>query len=337
MNNLRDDIVEGVASVQKELTLKALDIGGRGQENELLLFLKPECFLHSNRDQQADLIDVALQQLRRFGLAVAGCVVMAGQQLREQSIMDRHYGYINRLSRGASVMLSEAEMADLRKSVDVVPDVPVIGGHEFLARYPEYDEAALDALWSSKTTKKLKSGFYYQSYQVDGRMMVLVNGFHPAQVSHFTADDRKIVLLLLKSDLPWKILRGVMLGDTFPERAVPGSFRRTLFDQPSRFGLPPVSIANNGCHLSAGPFEAMFELVNFFSQSDVAKFHVDGTRMWELMTDAGVASAKRLDALNNPVISIGGFDRTLFDFTEESDGASSAHFYARWCSGKTEL
>jgi hypothetical protein len=329
VNTLRDDIVDAVASVQDELLIRELEMDGTRAQNELLFFFKPECFLQNTRSQQADLADVALRQFQSFGATVAGCVAMSGKTIRDRAVMDRHYGYINKLSRGASASLSIDEIAAIHKGTDSRTDTPIVGGHEFLSQNTRYDECSLEALWATKKSMKLKSGLYFQSYSIEGKELVLVNGFHPAQLAHFTTDGRRIVLVLLRSNLPWRVLRGVMLGDTFPERAVPGSFRRILFDDPKRFGLVSVSIANNGSHLSAGPFEALYEMWNFLSQSGVAKFNAENTRIWELMREARIDPARAHAALENPTISLGSVKKSLFDFTEELDALSSAHLYAR--------
>ena len=118
-----------------------------------------------------------------------------------------------------------------------------------------------------------------------------------------------------------------MLGDTFPEKAAAGSLRRMLFDDPGRFGLTSVSIASNCSHLSAGPFEAMFELSNFFGEPGSTNITAERTRMWELMTEAKISPGCKRAALDNPIITIAGNDRSLFDLTEEVDAKSSAYAY----------
>ena len=103
-----------------------------------------------------------------------------------------------------------------------------------------------------------------QTYAAEGENFILVNGFHPAQLAHFTEPSHRIALMLLHADTPWATLRDEMIGDTFPERAVAGSIRGQLHARPQNYGFDEVTIANNGVHLSAGPFEAMFEIANFF-------------------------------------------------------------------------
>ena len=106
--------------------------------------------------------------------------------------------------------------------------------------------------------------FTSRATRKNGEDFILVNGFHPAQLFHFTNETHRIVLVLVHSDTPWGTLRNEMVGATFPEKAVPNSIRGTLYANPNDYGLESVSIANNGVHLSAGPFEGLFEIRNFF-------------------------------------------------------------------------
>jgi hypothetical protein len=335
--SLQDDILDGVTTASNELVIRPLQLGSDSVQNELLFFFKPECFLDTARSQQAEIVHTALNLFIRFGVESSGCIVVTGTELRERQIMDRHYGFINRVSRNASTVLSADELSFLRRDANVGAQTPILGGHEFLSQNPTFDEASLDKLWASKKSQKLRSGLYYESYTVDGKPVILVNGFHPAQLVHFTRDDRRIVLLVLRSDLPWKVLRSLMLGDTFPERAAVGSFRRLLYESPTRFGLSSVSIANNASHLSAGPFEALFELWNFFEKSSESCFELEKTRMWQLVKSAGVDAPAIRRSLVNPTSFIGAMEKTLFDATEDVDAMSAAHLYSQMFLEKPHL
>jgi hypothetical protein len=330
MRELRDAIIGAVASARQETVVKPFAFGS-GQ-NEMLFFFKPECFLETTTEQQQSLIDTALELFLEFGAIPAGASVLTAEELRSREIMDRHYGFINRASRNSAAALSQDEIMALRQSVGASTITPVLGGHEFLNLHREFNPSSLDHLWSTKKSRKVKSGLYFESFEVKGNPVILVNGFHPAQLEHFTAAERKVVLILLQSDLPWRFLRQFMLGDTFPERAIPGSFRRILYDDPARYGLRGVSIAANAGHLSAGPFEAMFELSNFFSSNKSISFSLEQTSMWTLLCSIGAEPAQIQRALSNPRREIGGGERSLFDLTEEIDARTAGHlFLQRFC------
>lgn len=291
------------------------------RENEMLLFFKPEVFFDG-----VDTIGVAADALRLlgdFGLEVSFGAIVCGAELDRLSIMDAHYGYINRISRYASKELTQSELNFVRQSMGASPDTPVFGGHEILAKHPTETAESLDRLWASKQSIKLRSGLYVQQFAFGGSEIVIVNGFHPAQLAHFTAPDRRIALFVVHSDLPWRFIRQRILGDTFPERALPGTIRRRFLDDAAEYGLQNVSIAANGIHLSAGPFEAAFELRNFLGRLG-AGHDPHATNVGQRLAQAEL----NLDhALSNPKTRLNSNDVTLFDATEEMDTVGAIEIF----------
>lgn len=309
---LSDDIVRAVTTGESVSVLHKAP--APLAENELVFFFKPEAFLPGVDSQR--LITYALSVLDRFSVTISAVFTMSGPELDRLRIMDTHYGFINVMSRSASRELEANELAKLRDAVGATAETPVIGGHEVLQKFPDFTATSLDRLWASKRSIKVRSGLYVQQFELPVGPVVIVNGFHPAQLAHFTGFDRSIALLLLHSDLPWRFLRTRMLGDTFPENALPETIRRHYYDRAVEYGLPPVSIANNCVHMSAGPFEALFELRNFFGR---VQGHEDAAERSRL---AGRLHAARVDlqaVLSNPVAQLNGKQVPLFDATEEVD------------------
>lgn len=70
--------------------------------------------------------------------------------------------------------------------------------------------------------------------------------------------------MLLHTDTNWHAMKFDLVGDTFPEKATEGSIRNMMYNNPETYGLKEVNIGSNCVHLSAGPFEAAFEVNNFF-------------------------------------------------------------------------
>jgi hypothetical protein len=330
---LQSAILDALAVVQDEIVINLPPRSG-AEQNEMLFFLKPECFIGTSPDQQNALLEVALDLFARFGAIAAGALVLSGRELGRRHIMDRHYGFINKVSRSADLLSSEDKLL-IRNKSGYPDETPIIGGHEFLEKYRDFDAPSLDSLWASKKSLKLRSGLYFEGYEVNGERAIIVNGFHPAQLAHFTQDNARIVLIVLQTDIPWRVLRTHMLGDTFPERAASGSFRRVLHDNSARFGLSQVSIAANAAHLSAGPFEAMFELSNFLTDSSTAKFSLHSTRTFRTLVATGAKLPEVEFSLQNPSAKIGGIEKSLFDATEETDTFSAVHLFHRFFLSKS--
>ncbi len=305
--------------------MQPVNIGRETHRNELLLFVKPEIFIVQDTAQVEAALDLVFAKLAEFGASVSGIAVVGGKVLEEAEIMNRHYGYINRLSRFASQMVDAEDRQKIATALELpnLDGITIYGGHEYLKAHPGEDCFDLDTLWFTKKSLKIRSGFYVQHYTKDGENFILVNGFHPAQLLHFTDPTHRIVLVLVHSDTSWATLRNEMVGATFPEKAVPHSIRGTLYAHAEAYGLGTVSIANNGVHLSAGPFEGLFEINNFFGKILDLDIKKQPPLLLKKMLAAGLPMQTALKALENPIVTESPKPTDLFTATEdvESDAA----------------
>jgi hypothetical protein len=327
-SSLRDDLMSSASSHEDEILISQFHWDGNNQ-NELVFFFKPECFLLADSDRTAMLVDMTLEHFKAFDASIAGALMLSGRRLGELAIMDRHYGYINRLSRTASRMLDASDFARIQEALEI-PDLSryaVLGGHEFLNRWSEFDPVSLNSLWFTKKSIKLRSGFYIQTYQVENTPIVLVNGFHPMQLLHFTGPSRRIILLLVHSDSDWRMLKDDLVGDTYPERAKPGSIRSEIYANRSRYGAADVSVANNFVHLSAGPFEALFEMWNFLDPLSHLHFRLRDTTLGKLMLARGFVEGDIERTIRNPGIEVNGKALDLFTLTENKNTAEALTYY----------
>jgi hypothetical protein len=312
--------------------VQPVEIGRETYRNELLLFVKPEIFMVKDTAQVEAALDLVFTKLAEFGAVVSGVAVVGGKVLEEAEIMNQHYGYINRLSRFASQMVDAEDRQKIAAALEIptLDGITIYGGHEYLKAHPgdgrwsaNNDCFDLDELWFTKKSIKIRSGFYVQLYHKDGEDFILVNGFHPAQLMHFTDPTHRIVLVLIHADTAWGTLRNEMVGATFPEKAVPHSIRGTLYAHAEDYGLGTVSIANNGVHLSAGPFEGLFEINNFFGKILDLDIKKQPPLLLKKMLAAGLPMQTALKALENPIVSESPKPTDLFTATEdvESDAA----------------
>ena len=285
-------------------------------QNQPLFFIKPECF-DAGVDSKA-VLQAIFDAFSRFSVEVRGIITVTGGFLEKSSSMDRHYGFINRVSKALDEVLEPSEVNLIRDKLSVKADTAVLGGHQALQKYTKFSAKSLDQFWATKKSVKIRSGLYTESYDIDGENVVLVNGFHPFQLEHFTRSNARVVLMPLASALPWSMLRRTVLGDTFPERAGPDSIRGELFRRAKDVGLGSVSIANNCCHMSAGPFEALFEENNFFGPIPELAYEATSSRIGQVIGD----KEKVETALRNPDLKA-PLSTDLYDATEELDTDSS--------------
>lgn len=329
-NDLAAQLASAYSSKEKELLLSPFQFK-QGKKNELLFFFKPECFIDKSQADFTAISRMALSKIAVHETTVCGALLLGGQRLDELSIMDRHYGFINALSRRASSLLTDQDKESIAKTLGIdLREYVVLGGHEFLDRFKAYDPESLNTLWLSKKSAKLRSGFYFQQYQVEDSRMVLVNGFHPSQLAHFTDPSHKIIILLLESDAPWKSLKDDLAGDTYPERSNPDSIRGELFKNQSLYHAGNIAISNNYIHLSAGPFEALFEISNFLSRLGSVKFALTETNGARQMLAAGLMEADIARALTNPIAPIDGKPLDIFTATENLDTPEAIARFRQW-------
>jgi len=309
--------------------LQELEIGKEGWQNELVLFMKPELQMVSDPAYIGESARLILQKLAEYQAEVHGIAIVGGQFLANNGIMDRHYGYINHLSKQASKILSAEDLAKIAAGLGLpsIVGIPLYGGHEYLNSHPEETIAHLNAFWFSKKAIKIRSGFYIQQYEKNGAPFILVNGFHPSQLVHFTAPDHRIVLFLVHSNTPWQALRNDMVGNTFPEKAAPSSIRGTFFADPAGYGLTKVDISQNGAHLSAGPFEGVFEVLNFFGSLYERADQKPLPLLIRRLMARGLSAEAALKVRANPAVTLGEKTTDLFSATEDMETDAAIDFW----------
>lgn len=308
--------------------LQPARVGEGSWQNELVLFIKPEAFLDKTEAQTARIVELVLNKLAAFEAHVAGALLIGGGVLDRLEIMSEHYGLINRLSRSASQMIGADDRQKIAEALgQPIEGATILGGHEYLRAYPGETSQDLDKLWFESRSTKIRSGFYVKPAKKDGREILLVNAFHPEQLRHFTDPTHRIALFLIHSNTPWATLRNEMVGATFPDKADLGSMRGTFFASPAEYGFESVSIANNVVHLSAGPFEGLFEISNFLGKILSLDITTTQPNMLRRMLAAGLTLDQALGALKNPIVSESPKPTDLFTATEDVDTDKAIEIY----------
>ncbi len=321
-------IVDQVKGNNGVSVLLPATIGDTPERNELVMFVKPEIFLVEQPADTTAALEMIFAKLDDFEARIDGIALVGGQALEEKEIMNRHYGFINEMSRKASTLIDAADRKKIEELLGVsLETTKLYGGHEFLKAHPKYDAFSLDALWFTKKSLKVRSGFYVQTYEADGETFVLVNGFHPVQLAHFTDPTHRILLLLIHSDTDWSKLRNDLIGVTFPEKADPGSIRGTLFLNPHAYGFEKVDIGNNGVHLSAGPYEGVVEIINFFGNLLNLDTSAKPPLAIRKLVAAGLTPEQALGVTKNPTVTKDGKQTDLFSATEDVNTDDAVRLY----------
>jgi len=307
------EIIEKIKAADEAHIIQPVQVNQTERENELVFFFKPELLEVEDHTKILAAFNLVNSKFKDFDIQVSGAAIVPGGELEKHEIMNRHYGFINQLSRKASELVDGETREKMFTQLDIADPgaYHILGGHEFLKHF-KTDMNTLSKVWFAQQAHKLRSGFYFIADTFEDQKIILVNGFHPSQLAHFTRDDHMIYLMLLHTDTDWKALKFDLVGDTFPERAERGSIRGELFANPHNFGQKEVGINTNGVHLSAGPFEAAFEVVNFFGDLiDLNPAETPPLAIWKAM-QAGFRQEQALSLLDNPGLN----DSDLFSETE---------------------
>lgn len=292
--------------------------------NEFVIFSKPEL----GRLNGADLDkvwDLFASSLSTHDVTVHRSLILTGAELESSGVMAEHYGVINKISRLGRSTLTEAAESELvaQYGPELDAGAQVLGGHQFLTEFPGFSPFSLGVLFANLSVGRLGPGTYAGLVTVDGQPVVILNGFHPRQLSFFTADDTVCAFLHCSSATAWESLRSDLIGTTDPAKASATSVRGTLFADPAGFGLATVSSNFNGVHMSAGPLEGLVELARFFGGS-VSDYSFAGA-----LANAGV-SADGVSALaENPTLQAGDERGSAFDLTEGVDAEPAATLLAQ--------
>ena len=269
-------------------------------KNQLLAFFKPEVFLDKTPEQIEKIMKLVFEKLEKYEVSIDGTALFPGSVVGKHQIMDRHYGVINTLSKNASKILNKEERELVFNTLGITnKNTRILGGHE------AFDIAGIDKTydfdqyWLETKSAKVKSGFYVRTMKINNQETVVVDGFHPHQLAHYTEENRHLGVMLVSSNTPWAKLRDEMLGLTFPENAHPDSIRGFLFKNANDYGFEKVGIDNNIMHLSAGPTEALFEIDNFLNSPFGIDFIEKEAKLAEELLIAGVSKENIKKILND--------------------------------------
>jgi hypothetical protein len=292
--------------------------------HEFVVFSKPEL----GRLRGAELAavwDLFAELLARHDVTVHSAMILTGPELDERKAMQEHYGVINQISRlGRSALTEPAEEALGSAYGADLDGALVLGGHQFLEQYPEVSPYALGLLFANAEVRRLGPGTYAGAVTVDGARVIILNGFHPRQLSFFTADDAVCAFLHCSSPTAWETLRSDLIGTTDPSKADADSIRGRLFADPAGFGLETVSYNFNGVHMSAGPLEGLAELQRFFGRGHA----LTDWSFAQALLAAGLDGDAVADLVANPTVAAGDQRGTAYDLTEGLDAEPAATLLA---------
>lgn len=328
---IKEKILESVDS--KENVILINECKKSAKENEALFFLKPEFFGIENIEHIEQMLSMILDKIKEFDIDISGVLTLKGNFLKEAKIIERHYGFINRMSTHGSKLLTDLDLEKIKQvlSIQSLEGYKIFGGHELVNAHNGIDEQKVTDMWYEKVSYRIGEGFYIQVHDIEGEKIIIINGFNPHQIKHFTSPKSKIVLFLLQTDTDWFTLRNTFVGDTYPENAYEGSIRNLLFRDSAKYGIKAISVADNFVHASSGPFDSLFEICNFVSNIEGINFSRKNTNIYYLLKEKyGLGDTEFSKALENPVSEINGQKTDLFTYTKNRNTFESVADYVKY-------
>lgn len=319
INNVRE--AQNEAFLYKELFA---DAGAAVKSNQFLFFIKPEITVKNDSIKLDEILKLIFAKVDEFGFSVHDVKILTAKYLEQFNIIAQHYGVINQIASNAVANMSEGAKEKFQeiygKSVN---DAQVLGGLEFLEKYPDFNANTLDYVCQNLGSKKLAGGTYVVEVKLDDEVVYVINGFHGRQLQQFTDKGKSIIVMSLSSDTDWSNARSNFIGATDPTKANAGSLRRAFLDNKEKLGLPDVSQGANGVHLSAGPVEALVELQRYNSNFSTgeAKNFTDfsfGKQLAEAFNENAVQSI-----VQNKNVDVAGKSTSVFDLTEEKNSSEA--------------
>lgn len=290
------------------------------QQHEFLFFIKPEIIQFDDEDKMKAILELLLGKISQFGFIIRDIRLLGASYLEKFDIIAQHYGVINSLSRDPLKVFTAETKSKFREVYGHAPeDVKILGSLQFLQQYPSFTPDSLQQLWQLSQTAKLSGGNYCALVKAGGEDVYLINGFHPKQLIHFTAEGRMIITFKLTGNLDWAVARNQFIGKTNPADAAQGSLRNELLVDKKKFGLDEVSAGQNGFHLSAGPVEGLVELMRYGSDFSAGepKKPADfcfGRQLLKVFSEEETAII-----CSNRIVLFKGKRTSTFDLTEEKN------------------
>ena len=322
MEDLKLRIAESVKKAQQEPVLIEELYTGTEQvkKNQFLFFIKPEITQKLPSIKFLDILNLIFDKLDEFGFTINSVRLLGAKYLNEYDVIAQHYGVINQLSRNAFDNFNSKSKQKFEEIFNQTAEKDKIWGSlQFLEKHKEFTAELLNAKWVDSKGYKLGGGTYICRMNINDKEYFVVNGFHPLQLEHFTKQGRSIVAFTITSDTDWSVARNDFIGATNPTSANPGSLRKILLEKMGRLGLPEIDGSKNGVHLSAGPVEALVELIRFNSDlSNNTKLSYKDFRFGDMLSETFPFPV--LDKiLSNATVLTGDQHISVFDLTEEKN------------------
>ncbi|MBU6954624.1 nucleoside-diphosphate kinase [Hahella sp. HN01] len=194
----------------------------------------------------------------KYSVCIDSCHILPGRYLKEHNLINGVYekAYVY-ASMSPNVFAANQEL--YTRIVALSGSECEVYGSLSLQSLG-YSSQHIMALWRcGEPAVRIEEGLYVVEADLDGRRIVLANGFYPLQLSHFISDKSRSIFFTFHSDSPFEILKFFLQGSTNPEESHPDSLRGFLYRNKDKFGID-INISRNAIHLSGCEQEGIREV-----------------------------------------------------------------------------
>lgn len=302
---------------------------GRGTDadvNQFLVILKPE-IVATDGKPRTEALRRTVAALTSHDVHIGAVRALASEFVASERLIPRHYPRLWDVSRRGRRAMSAVSIERMRRwRPDTARDSSrVVGAHEFLERFADFTPYALEVLTRNLEVVKLGVGTYGMEMLVDDEKWIVVNGFHPQQLAHFTRPGGAIVVLECRSKRRMADIRRDTIGVTEPDLAVAGSIKHLLYTEQTDLGIGPICTRRNGVHISPGPLEGMACIRRYFSDSH-APIPLADTALGAALLRRGHRSEDIAALEDGPEVDVAGARGPLFEVTEDMNWDEALEF-----------
>lgn len=250
--------------------------GKHSADGDGVIFFKPE--LTSIPYEKLRFILAHFELLtKKYNIKIQRTFIISGIFIIENNIYAENYKHIR---QHALYDLSLNEISHL-KLTEVMNDLKecqaILGGITLVEK--GYSPDFILDLWSnSGKVFKIDDAFYGVPCVLEGKHILLTNGFYPAQMNQYSIPNSKIILFTFSTKESFDVLKKYFQGSAELDDRYPQSMRQHLYDHRNEYQLDSFSASRNGIHMSSNPVEGKREaklfldvIENYFEQRCAGK------------------------------------------------------------------
>ena len=217
------------------------------EESDGVIFLKPEiCSLVS---ENLYLVLSYFESLtKKHHIEIQNTFVVSGSFIIKNNIYAENYKNIREYAC-YNFLLHEVIYPKLSKIKEFKNCQLVIGGIALTEKgySPEF---VLDLWLNSGKVLKVDDDFYGISCLLEGKEILLVNGFYPAQIEQYNIPASKIILFSFQTKKSFTFLKKYFQGTVELHGRDQESMRQYFYENRYKYQLDSFSSSRNGIHLS---------------------------------------------------------------------------------------